>query len=64
MDQIKAQTGSVGDQKLSPVTNINTHMSSLKSVHSWVYPQSSLPPPVISALALAGTEGGMLIYRA
>lgn len=35
-------------------------MTSLKSVHSWVYPQSSLPPAVISALALAGTEGGML----
>lgn len=55
MNQIKAQSGSVGD----PIT---THMSSLKSVHSWVYPQSSLPPPVISALALAGTEGGQMDF--
>ncbi|XP_074370732.1 uncharacterized protein LOC141711919 [Apium graveolens] len=62
INRIKAQTGSVGDQKLSSVTKINTHMSSLKSVHSWVYPQSSLPPPVISALALAGTEGGQMDF--
>ncbi|KAK1404629.1 Protein downstream neighbor of Son [Heracleum sosnowskyi] len=61
-NQIKAQTSNIGDQKLPSVTNITTHMSSLKSVNSWVYPQSSLPPPVISALALAGTEGGQMDF--
>ncbi|XP_017244417.1 uncharacterized protein LOC108216227 [Daucus carota subsp. sativus] len=62
MNQIKSQTGSVGDQNLSTGNNITTHMTSLKSVHSWVYPQSSLPPAVISALALAGTEGGQMDF--
>lgn len=61
MNQLKPQDISAGGQNMtSSVPNSTTHISSIKSAHSWVYPQSSLPPSVISALVLAATEGGML----
>lgn len=31
------------------------------SLHSWVYPQSTLPPFIISALVTSGPERGLLI---
>lgn len=31
------------------------------SLHSWVYPQSSLPPFIISALVASGSDRGMLM---
>lgn len=62
-NQFKPQDISAGGQNMtSSVPNSTTHISSIKSAHSWVYPQSSLPPSVISALALAGTESGQMDF--
>ncbi|KAM7499997.1 hypothetical protein LguiA_024411 [Lonicera macranthoides] len=47
MAQHKSGTDYFGDQ-------ISTQLSNPKTLHSWVYPQSSLPPSVISALTLSG----------
>lgn len=35
----------------------------LSTIHSWVYPQSSLPPSAISALSTEGVEADFLIKR-
>ncbi|KAK6944153.1 hypothetical protein RJ641_025255 [Dillenia turbinata] len=39
-----------------------TEVNNARSLYSWVYPQASLPPSVISALNLASTEGGEIDF--
>ncbi|KAK6942501.1 hypothetical protein RJ641_027878 [Dillenia turbinata] len=49
---------SSGDQSGASMTEVNN----ARSLYSWVYPQASLPPSVISALNLASTEGGEIDF--
>ncbi|CAH2062644.1 unnamed protein product [Thlaspi arvense] len=51
-------TGCSGGQKMSSLyKGASTQFAKPRALHSWVYPQSSLPPSVISALTLSGAEG-------
>ncbi|KAK4380679.1 hypothetical protein RND71_002541 [Anisodus tanguticus] len=46
---------------LSEVTS-DSQAINLMSLHSWMYPQSPLPPSVISALTLSASAGGQLDF--
>ncbi|KAK9290379.1 hypothetical protein L1049_008548 [Liquidambar formosana] len=59
MTQFSFQNGCSGDQNLSCLSGPSSASQVLnsKALHSWVYPQSSLPASVISALTLSATAG-------
>uniref|UniRef100_A0A5B6YNA1 Protein downstream neighbor of Son n=1 Tax=Davidia involucrata TaxID=16924 RepID=A0A5B6YNA1_DAVIN len=58
MTQFMSQFGCSGDQNMSCSSELSsTKVYNSKTLHSWVYPQSSLPPSVISALSLSAAEG-------
>lgn len=46
---------------LSEVTSVSQAINPM-SLHSWMYPQSPLPPSVISALTLSASAGGQLDF--
>ncbi|XP_059278474.1 uncharacterized protein LOC132032782 [Lycium ferocissimum] len=46
---------------LSEVTSVSQATNPM-SLHSWMYPQSPLPPSVISALTLSASAGGQLDF--
>ncbi|CAN4113912.1 unnamed protein product [Withania somnifera] len=46
---------------LSEVTSVSQAINPM-SLHSWMYPQSPLPPSVISALTLSASAGGELDF--
>ncbi|XP_055818953.1 uncharacterized protein LOC129887759 isoform X2 [Solanum dulcamara] len=46
---------------LSEVTSVSQSINPM-SLHSWMYPQSPLPPSVISALTLSASAGGQLDF--
>ncbi|GFY98007.1 hypothetical protein Acr_12g0005480 [Actinidia rufa] len=55
-----SQLGCLGNRKtscLSELSSTTPVINNVKALHSWVYPQSSLPPSVISALTLSSAEG-------
>ncbi|KAI3968847.1 hypothetical protein MKX01_028997 [Papaver californicum] len=57
--QIMPQIGSSGNQSHCNTSGSTTTADVLfsKALHSWVFPQSSLPPSVISALNLTSSRG-------
>ncbi|KAA8518426.1 hypothetical protein F0562_015900 [Nyssa sinensis] len=58
MAQFMSQFGCSGDQNMGCLSELSsTKLYNPKAPHSWVYPQSSLPPAVISALSLSAAEG-------
>ncbi|KAB5519591.1 hypothetical protein DKX38_023910 [Salix brachista] len=56
MPQLASQFGDSKDSSSSGQAMISQILSS-KALHSWVYPQSTLPPAVISVLTSSATEG-------
>ncbi|PSS15833.1 Protein downstream neighbor of Son like [Actinidia chinensis var. chinensis] len=55
-----SQLGCLGNRKtscLSELSSTTPVINNVRALHSWVYPQSSLPPSVISALTLSSAEG-------
>jgi hypothetical protein len=57
MPQLASQFGDSQDNRSSGQALASQILSS-KALHSWVYPQSTLPAAVISVLTLSATEGG------
>lgn len=57
MPQLASQFGDSKDSSSSGQAMISQILSS-KALHSWIYPQSTLPPAVISVLTSSATEGG------
>ncbi|CAL1372278.1 unnamed protein product [Linum trigynum] len=47
----------------SPLQTLTSQLCSPKSLHSWVYPQSTLPPAVISVLSSSAADGDFLRKR-
>ncbi|KAJ6749898.1 hypothetical protein OIU85_000523 [Salix viminalis] len=62
MPQLASQFGDSKDSSSSGQAKISQILSS-KALHSWVYPQSTLPPAVISVLTSSATEGDFLRKR-
>lgn len=62
MPQFTFQFGHSEDQNnsRSSVLTSTSHVLSSKVMHSWVYPQSTLPSSLISVLISSAAEGGML----
>lgn len=58
MPQFTSHSGCFDDSSSSGTTLASQILSS-KALHSWVYPQSSLPPSLISVLTSSATEGGL-----
>lgn len=56
LPQFTSHSGCVDDSSSSGTTLASQILSS-KALHSWVYPQSSLPPSLISVLTSSATEG-------
>ena len=57
-----SQLGCLGNRKTSCLSELSSTIpvvNNVRALHSWVYPQSSLPPSVISALTLSSAEGGL-----
>lgn len=46
-----------------PYRNENIRGGGFKVLHSWMYPQSTLPPSIISVLSSSTAEGGCLASR-
>ncbi|CBI34121.3 uncharacterized protein LOC100257121 [Vitis vinifera] len=59
------QFGCSKDQNISCSSGLTStaQIFNYRALHSWVHPQSSLPPSVISALTLSAAEGDFLIKR-
>ncbi|CAM8976825.1 unnamed protein product [Rhodiola kirilowii] len=59
MSQFFMPKGGLGNQEVSLLSGSVPHsqIHNVKALYSWVYPQSSLPPSVISAFALSAAEG-------
>uniref|UniRef100_A0A5B6YNX2 Protein downstream neighbor of Son n=1 Tax=Davidia involucrata TaxID=16924 RepID=A0A5B6YNX2_DAVIN len=59
MPQFMSQFVCFGDPNMSCSSGLpyTTQIYNPKALHSWVYPQSSLPPSVISALTLSAVDG-------
>ncbi|KAK3024428.1 hypothetical protein RJ639_044602 [Escallonia herrerae] len=64
MDQFKPQLGFSLDQDTttSPELTSTSHLSNRRALYSWVYPQSSLPPVIISTLTSSAVEGGQMDF--
>jgi len=60
MPQLASQFGDSQDNRSSGQALASQILSS-EALHSWVYPQSTLPAAVISVLSLSATEGGCQI---
>lgn len=59
MPQFTFQFGHSEDQNNSHSSVSTSHVLSSKVMHSWVYPQSTLPSSLISVLTSSAAEGGM-----
>ncbi|XP_057467426.1 uncharacterized protein LOC130756823 isoform X1 [Actinidia eriantha] len=60
-----SQVSCFGNRKtscLSELSSTTPVVNNVRALHSWVYPQSSLPPSVISALTLSSAEGVQLDF--
>lgn len=57
-------SGCFGDQNVTFASELTStaQVSNRKTLHSWVYPQSSLPSSVISALTLSVVERGQMDF--
>ncbi|KAL6343092.1 hypothetical protein AAG906_018925 [Vitis piasezkii] len=55
------QFGCSKDQNISYSSGITStaQIFNYRALHSWVHPQSSLPPSVISAWTLFAADGGL-----
>ncbi|KAK3003558.1 hypothetical protein RJ639_018807 [Escallonia herrerae] len=64
MDQFKPQVGFSLDQDTttSPELTSTSRLSNRRALYSWVYPQSSLPPVIISTLTSSAVEGGQMDF--
>ncbi|CAI0402386.1 unnamed protein product [Linum tenue] len=51
------------EESCGPLQTLNSQLCNPKSLHSWVYPQSTLPPAVISVLSSSAAEGDFLRKR-
>ena len=60
MPQLASQFGDYQDNRSSRQA-LTSQILSSKALHSWVYPQSTLPATVISVLTSSATEGGCQI---
>ncbi|PHT30748.1 hypothetical protein CQW23_29668 [Capsicum baccatum] len=51
-------------QKMTSLSEVNSVSQAINpvSLHSWMYPQSPIPPSVISALTLSASVGGQLDF--
>ncbi|KAI3791625.1 hypothetical protein L2E82_05484 [Cichorium intybus] len=61
LGQFNSQVGLPADQKSKSNCTI-AQISDTKSIYSWVYPQCSLPPTVISALTLTSKGEGQMDF--
>ncbi|KAJ6743136.1 DOWNSTREAM NEIGHBOR OF SON [Salix viminalis] len=62
MPQLASQFGDSQDNRSSRQA-LTSQILSSKALHSWVYPQSTLPAAVISVLASSATEGDFIRKR-
>lgn len=60
LPQFRSHSGCSGDSSSSGIMLASQILSS-KALHSWVYPQSSLPSSLISVLTSAATERGLFV---
>lgn len=58
LPQFTSHSGCSEDRSNMGITLASQILSS-KALHSWVYPQSSLPPSLISVLTSSAKEGGL-----
>ncbi|KAK8488464.1 hypothetical protein V6N11_059441 [Hibiscus sabdariffa] len=59
MPQFTSHSGSYEDQNISSAsqTRLASQVLNSNALHSWIYPQSTLPPPLISVLISAAADG-------
>lgn len=60
--QFNPQVGSSEDQKMPCSSSVSSTNQVSRALHSWVYPQGSLPPSVISALTLSAAREGQIDF--
>ncbi|OMO95037.1 Donson [Corchorus capsularis] len=65
MPQLKSQSGWSENQNISSAsqTRFASQVLDSKALHSWIYPQSTLPPSIVSILASSACEGEMDFLR-
>ncbi|GMJ13978.1 hypothetical protein like AT3G54750 [Hibiscus trionum] len=59
MPQFTAHSGSYEDQNIigASQTRLASQVLNSNALHSWIYPQSTLPPPLISVLISSAADG-------
>ncbi|OMO86047.1 Donson [Corchorus capsularis] len=65
MPQLKSQSCWSGNQNISSAsqTRFASQVLDFKALHSWIYPQSTLPPSIVSVLASSACEDEMDFVR-
>ena len=61
MPQFTSDSGSSEDQNISSAsqTRLASQVLNSKALHSWIYPQSTLPQSLMSILVSAAADGGL-----